>query len=138
MSKSGRTPKEILTYLRQQNAGCLLTAKDVSNIVQKERIAELGGKRPIELLVSCTVISYIFMIYSLAAAFSFILRRRPDVWAAQPKLDHAMLRLNTNGEGRAAFYAHLVPADALLEEAIYKGRWGGWGATSGCCWVVKS
>jgi hypothetical protein len=52
MSKSGRTPKEILTYLRQQHASYLLTAKDISNIVQKERITELGGKRPIEWLVS--------------------------------------------------------------------------------------
>lgn len=47
LGRSGLSNSQILTVIRQEDPSVLLSQKDASNIVQKGRLVELGGKTPI-------------------------------------------------------------------------------------------
>jgi hypothetical protein len=52
LARSGSALKDILSFLREKNHDCLLTVKDISNLTQQGRLVELGGRRPVEWLLS--------------------------------------------------------------------------------------
>lgn len=52
LASAGSKPKDILSFLREKDEDCVLTSKDVSNLIQKDRLRQLGGLRPIEWLLA--------------------------------------------------------------------------------------
>ena len=50
-AKAGLSNAQILLMLREENSTITLISKDISNLVQKSRIEQLGGKTPIQWLL---------------------------------------------------------------------------------------
>ena len=51
LSQSGLNPSQILTILRNTTPEMPLVAKDISNVIQEARLAELSGRTPIQWLL---------------------------------------------------------------------------------------
>ena len=50
-AKAGLSNAQILSALREEDPSVTLTSKDISNLIQKSRIEQLGGKTPIQWLL---------------------------------------------------------------------------------------
>ena len=48
LSAAGLAPGSILSVVREQFPHAILVQKDISNIIQKERIEKLGGRTPMQ------------------------------------------------------------------------------------------
>ena len=55
-AKAGLSIAQILTAIRQESPGVLLSQKDISNIVQKQRLEQLDGKTPIQWLIEVCIL----------------------------------------------------------------------------------
>jgi hypothetical protein len=51
LAQAGLPPSQILTVLRAADPGVLLIQKYISNIIQKERLAELNGRTHLQWLL---------------------------------------------------------------------------------------
>jgi hypothetical protein len=63
-AKAGLSTAQILTLLRQDLPGVLLSQKDISNIVQLYRLDQLNGKTPIQWLMEVCIKQSIFLYFT--------------------------------------------------------------------------
>jgi hypothetical protein len=71
MSRSGLSPAQILSTLRNSDPDVPLIPKDIANITQQARLEELGGKTPIQWLLDvrpCPIPSLLVLITSIGAS----------------------------------------------------------------------
>jgi len=63
LSAAGLAPGSILSVVREQFPHAILVQKDISNIIQKERIEQLGGRTPMQWLLEVYSLLSIALIY---------------------------------------------------------------------------
>ena len=62
LAKAGLPNAQILSALREEDSSFTLVSKDISNLIQKERNKQLGGKTPIQWLIEVLCVINICLI----------------------------------------------------------------------------